>query len=449
MSRTTARAAPHRTCPDNDFFFDRIMTATSPSNSPARTRLMLWSTGAFVLAALLYGAWWLLFAAHYESTDDAYVHGNLVQVSAQIPGTVVAIDAEETQEVSQGARLVTLDDSDTGLALAQAEAALAQTVRHTQTLFVQNDALAADVAVGEANVAQAETQLSKARNDLQRRNALRGTGGVSGEELLHAQVAVKSAEASLAQARAGLAAARAKLATNQALTRGSSVATHPDVLQAADQVRQAWLASVRAQVLAPVGGMVAQRSVQLGQRIQPGAPLMTIVPLDSLWVEANFKENQLDAMRPGQKATLISDLYGSKTVYHGTVVGVAAGSGSAFALLPAQNASGNWIKVIQRVPVRIRLDPKELQAHPLRVGLSMTVEVDLSSTPEQADGNGQDNGARATGPALSTPVYDHDATEIDARIRQIIQDNIGAAGEPGHEGGNSSGAAARNAKETQ
>ena len=425
------------------------MTATSPSNSPARTRLMLWSTGAFVLAALLYGAWWLLFAAHYESTDDAYVHGNLVQVSAQIPGTVVAIDAEETQEVSQGARLVTLDDSDTGLALAQAEAALAQTVRHTQTLFVQNDALAADVAVGEANVAQAETQLSKARNDLQRRNALRGTGGVSGEELLHAQVAVKSAEASLAQARAGLAAARAKLATNQALTRGSSVATHPDVLQAADQVRQAWLASVRAQVLAPVGGMVAQRSVQLGQRIQPGAPLMTIVPLDSLWVEANFKENQLDAMRPGQKATLISDLYGSKTVYHGTVVGVAAGSGSAFALLPAQNASGNWIKVIQRVPVRIRLDPKEIQAHPLRVGLSMTVEVDLSSTPEQADGNGQDNGARATGPALSTPVYDHDATEIDARIRQIIQDNIGAAGEPGHEGGNSSGAAARNAKETQ
>src|SRR5690606_23895000 len=385
MSRTTARAASHRTCPDNDFFFDRIITATSPSNSPARTRLMLWSTGAFVLAALLYGAWWLLFAAHSESTDAAYVHGNLVQVSAQIPGTVVAIDAEETQEVSQGARLVTLDDSDTGLALAQAEAALAQTVRHTQTLFVQNDALAADVAVGEANVAQAETQLSKARTDLQRRNALRGTGGVSGEELLHAQVAVKSAEASLAQARAGLAAARAKLATNQALTRGSSVATHPDVLQAADQVRQAWLASVRAQVLAPVGGMVAQRSVQLGQRIQPGAPLMTIVPLDSLWVEANFKENQLDAMRPGQKATLISDLYGSKTVYHGTVVGVAAGSGSAFALLPAQNASGNWIKVIQRVPVRIRLDPKELQAHPLRVGLSMTVEVDLSSTPEQAD----------------------------------------------------------------
>ncbi|MFC4297985.1 HlyD family efflux transporter periplasmic adaptor subunit [Castellaniella hirudinis] len=397
------------------------MTASSPSNSPARTRLMLWATGIFVLAGLLYGAWWLIFASHYESTDDAYVHGNLVQVSAQIPGTVIAIGAEETQTITQGTRLVTLDGSDTDIALAQAEAALAQTVRRTQTLFVQNDALAADVAVGEANVEQADTQLSKARNDLQRRNALRGTGGVSGEELLHAQVAVKSAEASLAQARAGLAAARAKLATNQALTRGSTVATHPDVLQAADQVRQAWLSSVRTHVLAPVGGMVAQRSVQLGQRIQPGTSLMTIVPLDSLWVEANFKENQLDAMQPGQQVKLVSDLYGSKIAYHGTVAGIAAGSGSAFALLPAQNASGNWIKVIQRVPVRIRLDPKELQAHPLRVGLSMTAEVDLSSTPEQTDASRQ--GGQAAEPALSTPVYDHDPAEVDARIQQIIQDN--------------------------
>lgn len=425
MSRTATRRAPPRIRTNRELSFDRIMTASSPSTSPARTRLMLLATGIFVLAALLYGVWWLLFAAHYESTDDAYVHGNLVQISAQIPGTVVAIGAEETQTVDQGARLVGLDGSDTDIALAQAEAALAQTVRHTQTLFVQNDTLAADVSVGEANVAQAETLLSKARNDLQRRNALRGTGGVSGEELLHAQVAVKSAEAGLAQARAGLAAARAKLATNQSLTRGSTVATHPDVLQAADQVRQAWLASVRTRVLAPVGGMVAQRSVQLGQRIQPGSPLMTIVPLESLWVEANFKENQLDAMRPGQKATLTSDLYGGKVTYHGTVVGIAAGSGSAFALLPAQNASGNWIKVIQRVPVRIRLDPKELQEHPLRVGLSMTVEVDLSSSPK-TDQQQPDEKARTGAPALSTPVYDHDPSEVDARIHQIIQDNIGS-----------------------
>ena len=402
------------------------MTASSPSNSPARKRLLLAATGIFILIAILYGIWWLLFSAHYETTDDAYVHGNLVQISAQIPGTVVAIDADETQTVDQGAHLVTLDDSDTGISLAQAEAALAQTVRRTQTLFVQNDALAADVSVGEANVAQAETQLSKARNDLQRRAALRSSGGVSGEELLHAQVAVKSADAGLAQARAGLAAARAKLATNQALTRGSSVATHPDVLQAADQVRQAWLANERTHVLAPVGGMVAQRPVQLGERIQPGTPLMTLVPLDSLWVEANFKENQLDAMRPGQEATLVSDLYGDKITYHGTVQGIAAGSGSAFALLPAQNASGNWIKVIQRVPVRIRLDPEELKDHPLRVGLSMTVEVDLSSGPEETDEGLQPAQTGNSTPALNTTVYAHDPAEIDARIQTIIQDNLGS-----------------------
>ncbi|WP_322998440.1 HlyD family efflux transporter periplasmic adaptor subunit [Castellaniella sp.] len=392
------------------------MTATSTKPSSPRKRLMWGTTGVFILLALLYGIWWMIFASHYESTDDAYVHGNLVSVSAQIPGTVVAIGADDTQTVAQGSHLVTLDRSDTDIALAQAEAALAQTVRHTQTLFVQNDALAADVAVGQANVEQAETQLHKAQNDLQRRNALRGSGGVSGEELLHAQVAVKSAQAGLAQARAGLAVAQAKLATNQALTHGSTVATHPDVLQAADQVRQAWLAQQRTRVLAPVGGMVAQRSVQLGQRIQPGTPLMTIVPLHSLWVEANFKENQLHAMQPGQKATLVSDLYGSKVTYHGTVIGVSAGSGSAFALLPAQNASGNWIKVIQRVPVRIALDAKDLQDHPLRVGLSMTVEVDLSSTPDQAAPGEPTQ-------SLSTPVYDHDPAEVDALIQRIIQEN--------------------------
>ncbi|WP_323017839.1 HlyD family efflux transporter periplasmic adaptor subunit [Castellaniella sp.] len=393
------------------------MTASTSQAHPIRKRLMWGVTGVFILIALLYGLWWMIFASHYESTDDAYVHGNLVSVSAQIPGTVVAIDADDTQTIAQGAHLVTLDHSDTDLALAQAEAALAQTVRHTQTLFVQNDALAAEVAVGQATIEQAEALLHKAKNDLQRRNTLRDSGGVSGEELLHAQVAAKSAQAGLAQARAGLEASKAKLATNQALTQGSTVATHPDVLQAADQVRQAWLAQARTRVLAPVGGMIAQRSVQLGQRIQPGTPLMTIVPLHSLWVEANFKENQLPAMQPGQKATLVSDLYGSKFTYHGTVVGVSAGSGSAFALLPAQNASGNWIKVIQRVPVRIALDPKELQDHPLRVGLSMTVEIDLSSTPDQAV-------QPAPASALNTSVYDHDPAEADTLIQRIIQENL-------------------------
>jgi membrane fusion protein, multidrug efflux system len=390
---------------------------STPRTKPTRKHLLLWATLVFILLAVLYGIWWLLYASHYESTDDAYVHGNLVQVSAQIPGTVVSIGADDTQTIAQGAHLVTLDGSDTQIALAQAEQSLAQTVRHTQTLFVQNDALAADVAVGQANVEQADALLHKAQNDLQRRNALRNSGGVSGEELLHAQVAVKSAQAGLAQARAAMAAAKAKLATNQSLTRGSTVQSHPDVRQAADRVRQAWLANARTHVLAPVSGMVAQRSVQLGQRIQPGTPLMTIVPLDALWIEANFKENQLHDMRPGQKATVVSDLYGSKVTYHGTVVGVSAGSGSAFALLPAQNASGNWIKVIQRVPVRIALDPKELQEHPLRVGLSTTVDVDLSSAPGEAPKQ------QPVSP-MRTPVYDRDSAAVDALIQRIIRENI-------------------------
>ncbi|TAN27679.1 MAG: HlyD family efflux transporter periplasmic adaptor subunit [Castellaniella sp.] len=393
------------------------MTEPSTRIKPTRKHLLVWATLIFILLAVIYGIWWMLYASHYESTDDAYVHGNLVQVSAQIPGTVISIGADDTQTVAQGKQLVTLDGSDTEIALTQAEQALAQTVRHTQTLFVQNDALAADVAVGAANVEQADALLHKAENDLQRRNALRNSGGVSGEELLHAQVAVKSAQASLAQARAARAASKAKLATNQALTRGSTVQTHPDVRQAADRVRQAWLANVRTHVQAPVGGMVAQRSVQLGQRIQPGTPLMTIVPLNTLWVEANFKENQLHDVRPGQKATVVSDLYGSKVTYHGTVVGISAGSGSAFALLPAQNASGNWIKVIQRVPVRIALDPKELQEHPLRVGLSMTVDIDLSSTPKEAP-------KEISQTTMRTPVYDHDPAKVDAVIQRIIRENI-------------------------
>lgn len=393
---------------------------TSPSHAPisTRKRLLLISTSIFILIGILYAIWWFLYAAHYESTDDAYVHGNLVQVTSQIPGTVVAIDADDTQQVTQGVTLVTLDNSDTRIALEQAKAGLAQAVRRTRTLFVQNEALAADVDMSEANIEQAQTVLNKAESDLKRRNALRSSGGVSGEEILHAQIALKAAQAGLAQARAARAATQAKLLTNQALTAGTSVAEHPDVRQAADEVRNAWLADIRTHILAPVEGMVAQRSVQLGQRINPGAPLMTIIPLDKLWVEANFKETQVQDIKPGQKATIVSDLYGSKVTYHGTVIGITAGTGSAFALLPAQNASGNWIKVIQRIPVRIALDPKELQDHPLRVGLSMQVEIDLSS-PE-------DDAALMTQTKLSTQTYAHQPAEVDQLIAQIIRNNLGS-----------------------
>lgn len=394
------------------------MTSPSNASTSTRKRLLLATTAVFILIGIAYAIWWFLYAAHYESTDDAYVHGNLVQVTSQIPGTVVAIGADDTQRVEQGATLVTLDRSDTGIVLEQAKAALAQSVRRTRTLFVQNKALAADVDMSEANIEQAQTVLNKAESDLKRRNALQSSGGVSGEEILHAQIALKAAQAGLAQARAARAAAQAKLLTNQALTSGTSVDEHPDVRQAADQVRNAWLADIRTRILAPVKGMVAQRSVQLGQRINPGAPLMTIIPLDKLWVEANFKENQIKDIKAGQKATIVSDLYGDAVTYHGTVIGITAGTGGAFALLPAQNASGNWIKVIQRIPVRIALDPKELLDHPLRVGLSMKVEIDLSS-PE-------DDTALTTLTNLSTQTYEHQPAEVDQLIAKIVQDNLGS-----------------------
>lgn len=384
-----------------------------------RKHLLLGATLIFVTIGVAYTIWWFIFAAHYESTDDAYVHGNLVQVTSQISGTVVGIEADDTERVTKGTPIIKLDGADTDIALKQAEAALAQAVRHTRTLFVQNDALKADIAVRQANIELAEVDLSKAESDLKRRQTLTQSGGVSGEEILHAKTAVKAAQSGVAQARAALAASQAKLETNQALTDGTTVAQHPDVQQAADQLRKAWLASTRTTLLAPVSGMVAQRSVQVGQHVSPGNPLMTIVPLQQLWVEANFREAQLAKMRPGQNATITADLYGGSVVYTGKVQGITAGSGSAFALLPAQNASGNWIKVVQRVPVRITLDPKELAAHPLRVGLSMNVQVDLS------DSNPHANGAIANS-TLETSVFEGNKNGADALIKQIINENIGS-----------------------
>jgi len=390
---------------------------TARTGASKRKPLLIAATLVFILIAIAYAIWWALYAAHFESTDDAYVHGNLVQVTSQISGTVVAIGADDTQRVSRGTTLVELDGSDTDIALQRARQALAQTVRHTRTIFVQNDALQADIAMREADIERAKVDLAKAQSDLKRRQALSRSGGVSGEEILHAQTAVKAAQSGLAQADAALAAAKAKLLTNQALTSGTDVAGHPDVMQAADQLRKAWLDHARTRIPAPVDGMVAQRSVQVGQHVSPGTPLMTVVPLKEVWVEANFKEGQVRHMKPGLKATVAADLYGSDVVYHGTVQGLAAGTGSAFALLPAQNASGNWIKVVQRVPVRIALDPDELAAHPLRVGLSLRVEVDLQE-PEAAPAPGN---AR-----FATAVFTQDTAAVDAMIAGIIHKNLGS-----------------------
>jgi membrane fusion protein (multidrug efflux system) len=394
------------------------MNAPQKSN-PKRKRLMLIATGVFVLIAIAYGAWWLLVGSHYESTDDAYVHGNLVQITPRVAGTVISIGADDTETVTAGTALVRLEPSDEDVALQQAEAKLAQTVRQVRTLFVQNDALAADIEVRKADVERAQADLTRARSDLARRQKLASTGGVSGEEILHAQTALKSAESGLAQAHAALEASKAKLATNQALTHGTTVENHPDVREAEAELRHAWLDRARTVLPSPVTGMVARRSVQVGQRVSPGNTLMNVVPLDEVWVEANFKEGQLRDMRVGQPATLTADLYGSSVMYHGKVVGLDAGTGSAFALLPAQNATGNWIKVVQRVPVRIALDPKELEAHPLRIGLSMDVEVDL----RKQDGPMVTQAPR-TEPALATHVFDPDPKEVEAMIQKIIQENL-------------------------
>lgn len=395
------------------------MTAATPAANPARKRLLLLAAGAFILVAIAYGIWWVLFGAHFESTDDAYVHGNLVQITPQVPGTVVAIEADDTETVAAGQPLVRLDPADTDVALQQAQAKLAQTVRQVRTIYVQNDALAADVDLRRADILRAEAELNRAQSDVKRRQLLAKSGGVSGEEILHAEVALKSAQSGLAQARAALAASRAKLETNQALTQGTTVAEHPDVRQAEAGLRNAWLAQSRTVLPAPVAGIVARRSVQVGQRVAPGSALMTVVPLDQVWVEANFKEGQLRKMRIGQPAKLVADLYGSSVTYHGTVAGLDAGTGSAFALLPAQNATGNWIKVVQRVPVRIALDPEDLKKHPLRVGLSMDVEVDVG----KQEGEPLTQAERKE-PVWSTRAFEPAHDEVDAMIARIIKANL-------------------------
>jgi membrane fusion protein (multidrug efflux system) len=392
------------------------MSAT-PLPNPNRTRLLLAAAAVFVLLGIAYAAWWFLYGSHFESTDDAYVHGNLVQITPEVAGTVVSIETDDTRSVQAGQPVVRIDPADADVALAQAEAQLAQTVRQVRTRYVQNDALAADIDVKQADVVRAQADLVRAQSDFKRRQELARSGGVSGEELLHADVGLRTAQSSLAQAKAALAASQAQLATNLALTHGTTVTDHPDVRNAAATVRAAWLAKTRTVLPAPVDGMVARRSVQVGQRVAPGSLLMNVVPLDQVWVEANFKEGQLRKMHVGQPATLTSDIYGSSVTYHGTVIGMDAGTGSAFALLPAQNATGNWIKVVQRVPVRIAIDPADLKQHPLRIGLSMDATVDTSK-PENA---AKADLGRAQ---LRTTAFDPPYSEADALIARIIKANL-------------------------
>ncbi len=374
------------------------------------------------VVGLGWGAYEWLVASHYESTDNAYVQGNVIQITPQIGGTVLAIYADDTDFVKAGQPLVQLDPADAKVSLEQAEANLAQTVRQVRTLYANNGSLAAQINLRQADVAKAQSEIARATDDLNRRQALVGNGAVSKEELNHAQTQLDNARSALAAAQAGVTAAREQLASNETMTEGTSVEQHPSVQAAAAKVREAWLASQRVALPAPVDGYVAKRTVQLGQRVAAGAPLMSIIPLNQVWVDANFKESQLRQIRLGQPVKLTADLYGSKVEYKGTVAGLGAGTGSAFALLPAQNATGNWIKVVQRVPVRVTLDPKQIATNPLRVGLSMDAEVDVSNL------NGKTLADAPRAAAVSrTQVYSSLDNGADAEVRRVIAANSGRA----------------------
>ncbi|WP_321914228.1 EmrA/EmrK family multidrug efflux transporter periplasmic adaptor subunit [Paraburkholderia sp. J11-2] len=374
------------------------------ANSGKRKRMMTLLVLVIVIAAVAYGLYYFLVARFTESTDDAYVNGNVVQITPQVTGTVIALKADDTQTVNVGDPLVLLDPADARVTLEQTEAQLAQTVRQVRGLFADDSQYEAQVAVRQAD-------LSRAQDDLRRRMQVAQTGAVSQEEISHARDAVRSAEAALE-------AAQQQLAANRALTANTTIANHPNVEAAAAKVRDAYLANARNTLPAPVTGYVAKRTVQVGQRVSPGNPLMSVVPLNSLWVDANFKEVQLKHMRIGQAVEMTADVYGSSVVYHGKVVGFSAGTGSAFSLLPAQNATGNWIKVVQRLPVRISLDPEDLQKHPLRIGLSMQVDVNIRNDSGTQLGNAQNT-------VYETDVFAKYGAEADAEIARIIAENAG------------------------
>jgi len=362
-----------------------------------------------VVGAIGFGIWYYTIGRWYEGTDDAYVNGNVVQITPQVAGTVVRINADDGNLVHKGDVLVEIDGSDARIALQQAEAQLARSVRQVRGLY-------SNVESGQAVVAAQKVSLDRARADYARRQGLVASGAISAEELAHARDALAGAESQLASTQQ-------QLSTTRALVDETVIAKHPDVLAAAAALRTAYLNDARSKIYAPVDGYVAKRSVQVGQRLQPGAPLMAVVPLHQVWVDANFKETQLAHMRIGQPVTLKSDLYGSKVEFKGKVQSLGVGTGSAFSLLPAQNATGNWIKIVQRIPVRIELDAKELDKNPLRIGLSMAVDVNLhdQSGPALAQQSPKE-------PAFTTDVYQGQLQGAQADIDRIVHDNAARTG---------------------
>jgi membrane fusion protein (multidrug efflux system) len=385
-----------------------VEPAAPPPAAPTdkRRNILILIAVIFIVLGALWAAYWVLVLSQREQTDDAYVNGNRVVISAQIPGTVIAVLADDTQLVKAGQVLVRLDPIDAETSLSRTASALAQTVRQ-----VRQEKSTADQY--DSLIDTRKLELARAAADLAKREPLLADHAIAPEEVRHAREGVELARAALTQAVRQATAAHA-------LVDGTPVADNPAVLQARAAYRDAWIAAQRNAVVAPVTGYVAERSVQLGQHIQAGQALMTVVPLNSLWVDANFKEVQLRHLRIGQPAQVRSDLYGGSYIFHGHVKGMSAGTGAAFSLLPAQNASGNWIKVVQRVPVRIQIDDADLVKSPLRVGLSATVTVDTTTRdgPVLAP-NAND------APVGDTQVYMQDLERAGAEADAVVHRNLG------------------------
>jgi len=378
--------------------------------SKRKRRLLILGIAVLVLG-VAYAAYQFLYGRFYESTDDAYVAADVMQITSEVAGTVSSVHVDDTQQVERGQLLVELDRADAQVALAAAQAELARTVRQVRALYSEADGL-------RAQIRERRVQLDAAKADLKRRQEAGDGGAVSAEELQHARDQVAQLAATLTSTEQSLGGVRAQIDD-------TTLETHPQVLAAAARMHEAALNLNRTSIVAPADGTIARRTVQIGTRIAPGAPLMAVVALSGAWVDANFKEVQLSDMRIGQPVELHADIYGDGVTFHGHIAGLGAGSGSAFALLPAQNASGNWIKIVQRVPVRIALDPKELVDHPLRVGLSMKASIDLhdSSGPLIA------RQVRDT-PRRLVPGGDREA-DIERQIAAIISSNGGGHGTGG------------------
>ena len=371
-------------------------TATDAPSKTGNNTLRRWLLTILALVLLLgagaYGIYWFVVGRNYVSTNNAYVGADSALVTPLTAAAVTHVYVNETQAVVPGQVLVELDPADARVALDQAQAQLASAQRRVAGYYAQGRALGAqvasrdaDIAAADARIASAQSDLTRARIDLQRRQTLSASGAVSGDELTQAQnrydaavAGLASAKAARVQAAAQVTAAQGSEAVNAALIDGTQPQANPEVRAAQSAVAKAQLDLDRTVIRAPIEGIVSKKNVQVGQRVALGAPLMSIVPVETAYVDANFKEGQLTDVRVGQPVSLTSDLYGSGVVFHGTVTGLAGGTGAAFALIPAQNASGNWIKVVQRIPVRITLDADELRRHPLRIGLSMNATIDVS-----------------------------------------------------------------------